>query len=197
VPDGTCVAWEAVVGHPCGAPIAIVSRQLCCKHYGRLKRTGRLDVKSKIERFWGFVDTDGPLPTWAPFLGPCWVWTGRHGPFGHGRFLVGGKGSKQATSHRYAYEMIVGPIPDGLVLDHLCRNPSCVRPDHLEPVTQRENLLRGLTFQAANAAKTHCKRGHPFDEANTIWRKIPGSGGVGRSCRECRNAPRRKGFLAW
>jgi len=66
-----------------------------------------------------------------------------------------------------AYELECGPIPDGLVLDHLCRVRACVRPGHLEAVTQRVNLLRGRTIQAANAAKTHCLRGHRFDSENT------------------------------
>jgi hypothetical protein len=87
-----------------------------------------------------------------------------------------------AGAHTYAYEWLRGPVPDGLVLDHLCTNPWCVRPSHLEAVTQRENLMRGETIAAVNTQKTHCPRGHPFDEANTYVRP----GGRDRGCRACR-----------
>jgi hypothetical protein len=89
--------------------------------------------------------------------------------------------------HRVVYEALVKPIPVGLVLDHLCRVRHCVNPAHLEPVTQRENVLRGETAPAANKAKTHCVRGHPFSGQNLILRKS----GV-RECRTCANARRRK-----
>lgn len=98
---------------------------------------------------------------------------------GYGKVRVGG--GKIARAHRVAYECAKGPIPDGLVIDHLCRNKACCNPDHLEAVTQRENTLRGMG-PSANAAKlTHCKRGHPFDSANT---SINTRGH--RVCRACR-----------
>ena len=87
------------------------------------------------------------------------------------------------TAHRVAYRLEVGPIPRGLVLDHLCRVRNCVRPDHLEPVTRGENVLRGETIPAANRAKTACKDGHDFDEENTY---IAPNGH--RGCRKCRAA---------
>ena len=77
-----------------------------------------------------------------------------------------GHGANTMPAHRYAYEELVGPIPEGLQLDHLCRNRSCVNPDHLEPVTCRENLRRGETLNAANLAKTHCPAGHPYAGEN-------------------------------
>jgi hypothetical protein len=116
------------------------------------------DSFSTAERFWAKVrKTDG-----------CWLWQGSLRS-GYGRFR-GGAGPL-VTAHRYAYRLLVGPIPEGLVLDHLCRNGACVNPAHLEPVTQRENLRRGTGFNATNAAKTHCPAGHPYSEANTYrWR---------------------------
>ncbi len=70
-------------------------------------------------------------------------------------------------AHRFAYELLVGPIPDGLVIDHLCRVRHCVNPAHMEPVTRWENTLRGGSFSAVAARQTHCVNGHPFDEENT------------------------------
>ena len=94
----------------------------------------------------------------------CWLWTASDNGRGYGTFRVG---EKMVRAHRYAYERWVGPIPKGLQLDHLCRVRCCVNPDHLEAVTCQENLLRGETVPAANAAKTHCPQGHEYNEENT------------------------------
>ncbi len=172
-------------GRRCPNPVK--ARDRCQKHYARWRLTGRDDLKSKEERFWEKVHKDGPLPTWAPFLGPCWIWDACKDDLTKyaGSFRAGGREAPAPAAYRYSYELEFGQIPDGLTIDHLCRVPACVRPDHLEAVPIRENLLRAPTFQGENARKTHCIRGHPFDEANTMYRKIPGSGGVGRTCREC------------
>ena len=114
----------------------------------------------------------------------CWQWTGATDGHGYGRISLGRRGDGHAKAHRVAYEFYVGPIPDGLTIDHLCRNPSCVNPDHLEPVTHRENVLRGTGFPARNAQKTHCKNGHPFDADNTLIREVPGRL-PHRQCRTC------------
>lgn len=118
----------------------------------------------------------------------CWEWTAATTGT-YGAFTLNGN-RKQVRAHRYAYELWRGPIPAGLHIDHLCRNPLCVNPDHLEPVTCRENLLRGETSNAANLAKTHCKRGHAFDELNTLHLK---SGA--RVCRVCNRARQREFYL--
>lgn len=110
--------------------------------------------------------------------GGCWEWTGGINWKGYGKTWFDGA-TRQA--HRVMYELLVGPISDGMQLDHLCRNRSCVNPDHLEPVTSRVNTLRGNTFQAANAAKTRCPKGHPYDGEN-LYVKPNGE----RCCRACR-----------
>lgn len=113
----------------------------------------------------------------------CWIWTGGKQSMGYGWVYIPKLGMRLA--HRFTYATLIGPIPEGLELDHLCRVPTCVNPEHLEPVTHRENVLRGQSPTAIHAAKTHCKRGHPFDERNTIWI------GTHRRCRECVNASQR------
>lgn len=111
----------------------------------------------------------------------CWVWPGarRAGGYGHIGWQSKNVRSYQST-HRAMYEACVGPVPGGLDLDHLCRNRACCNPEHLEPVTRRENLLRGVTITAERAARTHCPQGHPYDEGNTYRDRRNR-----RSCREC------------
>lgn len=102
----------------------------------------------------------------------CWLWTGstRHG--GYGAIRSGTTPRRWRPVHRVAYEQLVGPVPEGLVLDHLCRQRLCVRPDHLEPVTLRVNILRGTGWGARNAAKTHCPSGHLYDTITyNGWRR--------------------------
>lgn len=91
----------------------------------------------------------------------CWRWIGTITTSGYGQFRVG---DKRCMAHRVAYEMKFGNIPDGLELDHLCRNRWCVNPNHLEPVTHKENMRRS---PISTGGKTHCKRGHEFTEENT------------------------------
>lgn len=110
----------------------------------------------------------------------CWEWQGAKHPLGYGNMRVG---KKTQWAHRVVYENLVGPIEEGMSLDHLCRNPSCVNPEHLEPVTHKENVLRGVGPTAINAAKTHCKRGHEFTKTNT---RITVANG--RLCRACDKA---------
>jgi len=109
----------------------------------------------------------------------CWLWTGGKTRNGYGQAYD--PGSKRVwLVHRLAYWLLVGPIPQGLTLDHLCRVRHCVNPSHLEPVTSRVNTLRGVGHSAVNAAKSECVNGHPFDLINTRIRR---SGR--RDCRIC------------
>lgn len=89
-----------------------------------------------IERFWSKVEPDGS----------CWGWRGHRQPNGYGQFS---ENQRVIYAHRWAYEHFIGPIPAGLHIDHLCNNPSCVKPDHLEPVTQAENNRRAAARRAA------------------------------------------------
>lgn len=98
----------------------------------------------------------------------CWIWTGWVNPEGYGRVVFKGK---RYQAHRLVYEKLVGLIPKGLQLDHLCRNKSCVNPEHLEPVTAKENTLRGNGQSAVNLRKTHCIRGHRLDGDNLMMIK--------------------------
>ena len=132
---------------------------------------------SPAERFWSKVHraADG-----------CWVWQAGLNRGGYGKFWHDGK---TVAAYRLAYEMVVGPIPSDAWIDHLCRNRACVNPAHLEPVTPRENNLRGIGFAATNAAKDRCINGHPFTPENT-YRRRDGRGR--RQCRTCvRDAQRR------
>lgn len=111
----------------------------------------------------------------------CWEWTAFVMKNGYGKFGMDA-GQSPVLAHRWSYEYFRGPIPDLLVIDHLCRNRKCVNPDHLEAVTQQVNLLRGTGVAAIHAAKTHCKNGHEFTPENTTHRADhPGA----RRCRTC------------
>lgn len=150
-----------------------------------------------IDRFWKFVRKDEQ----------CWEWTGSKWSSGYGSFFVA---NRKAAVHRVSYQINVGTIPEGLVIDHLCRNKSCVNPDHLEPVTSGENQRRGyeagreprglgLTAKGeriggalTHLAKTHCPQGHPYSGDNLyLWRNQ-------RHCKTCmreRQIARRGGDL--
>lgn len=106
----------------------------------------------------------------------CWIWVGASNGVGYGKISVGGQGQEYA--HRVSYEIHCGPIPDGMQIDHLCRNPSCVNPNHLEPVTNRENTRRGLISQL-RPPRARCGRGH--DLSVTAYRDSQGH----TQCREC------------
>lgn len=137
---------------------------------------GHNAVKGKV----GFqpLALAGRIAAFSRQNGDCIEWTGARGRMGHGRIQVKGR---QIAAHRVNYERLVGPIPAGLHLDHLCRNPSCINPAHLEPVTPGENILRSpIAFTAVNARKAHCLRGHELTGANLKPNKLGE-----RVCRAC------------
>lgn len=112
----------------------------------------------------------------------CLEWIGGKTVTGYGQIYAGTDAPVvKYMAHRWSYEHHVGPIPDGLEIDHLCGNRACVNPDHLEPVKHAENLMRSDGFSAVHAKKTHCLNGHEFTAENTRQRKGRG----GRECRAC------------
>jgi hypothetical protein len=127
----------------------------------------------------------------------CWLWTGGTA-HGYGRFRPDPRRSSRrpaVAAHRFAYELLIGPIPEGLTLDHLCEVRNCVNPAHLRPATNGDNARRSEnTWAGRNVRKTHCKRGHPYDDENTAWVKSV-RGRLARECRICRLA-RRHAYLA-
>ena len=138
-------------------------------------------------RFWAKVDKNGPVPAYAPHLGSCWLWTSYRTPYGYGSFW---DGTRPVQAHRWSYCATYGPIPSPLQCDHLCRVRHCVRPWHIEVVTNRENGLRGEGPVGQHARATHCPQGHPYDEVNTYispegWRNC-------RTCRRTRRELRRR-----
>ena len=158
---------------------------LCVAHYKRLRRWGDPLIARPLappeERFLARVNKDGPLPPTFRNRGPCWIWTAGVTAQGYGMFNA--TKQQQVLVHRWSYEHHVGPIPEGLVIDHLCRVRRCVNPRHLEPVTIGVNTLRGLSVATFNKLKTHCPAEHEYTPANTY---VTPKGT--RSCRECARA---------
>ena len=152
------------------------STGLCHAHYERKRTTGSVGTTplrihgDDEKRFWSYVER-----------GECWLWRGTLNRKGYAQWRVK-KG--QAYVHRWAYERWVGPISEGLQLDHLCRVRNCVNPAHLEPVTPWENTHRspGLT----NATKTHCAQGHAYVPENISMQRGK------RVCKECQRQRSRK-----
>jgi hypothetical protein len=164
-----------------GCEKAARRRGWCTAHYTRWRRHGDplggalprgLDRESY---FWAKVEKKGHLG--------CWVWTGAINPKGYGTFNTG---ETTTTAHRYAYELLVGPVPEEMQLDHICRVRACVRPTHLEVVTQSENVMRGKSFAVTNAQKVYCDHGHALTPDNSYGYKSR------RQCIQCAQDAARK-----
>lgn len=163
-----------------GCSRRILCRGCCQSHWYRLNKYGdplagppykpKTLYASESDRFWSRVDKSAP--------NGCWVWTAGKISAGYGTISFGGRDRR---THCVAWEFQHGPVPDGLELDHLCRNRACCNPAHLEPVTHRENLRRGPTLSGINAAKTHCIRGHKLSGSNLFVNKKGH-----RVCRACK-----------
>jgi hypothetical protein len=167
----TCVVDECE-----SVPTRHTAKGMCSMHYQRWKKYGSTDLPPRpslterlVARFRvGFGDL-------------CWPWTGKAEARGYGTLLVGGRA---LAAHRLVYELFLGPVPEGLELDHLCRNPNCVRPDHLEPVTHAENTRRGRGGWNS-LEKTHCPKGHEYATGNTYMVRGK-NGNPYRVCRQCK-----------
>lgn len=156
-----------------------VYRLYCHKHYRRARLYGDPQAPNAKP---GYARTDPVLRFWPKVdqSGDCWLWK-RPGAFsvgGYGRFW---DGDRFVPAHRFSFELVHGLVPDGLQLDHLCRNRACVNPAHLEPVTPKENNRRADLALGIRSGMTVCKRGHEMTPDNTYT-----SPSGGRQCRACR-----------
>ena len=193
-PKTTCVVDQG--GGPCGKPV--MGWGMCSEHYKRWWKYGdpliRMRGMPPADRFWPKVDKDGPVPGSRPDLGPCWLWTDAPcRETGYGQFWID---ETNRMAHRVAYELTVGPISEGLQLDHLCHpgdyscppatclHRLCVNPAHLLPATPAANNARSTSPTAINGRKKRCKWGHWFTPENTRAYRLK-NGRYGRACREC------------
>jgi hypothetical protein len=153
---------------------ATAGKGLCRLHYGRLRRHGDPEVRLVLRgegleaRFWAKVDREGSLPD----IGPCWPWTGYRRRTGYGIIQADNHGGT-LQAHRVAYELCVEAIPEGMEIDHVCHNRSCVNPQHLRVVSHLGNMA---TASNPKRLKSLCPRGHPYDQV-----RLTGA----RRCTQC------------
>lgn len=151
---GTCSFPE------CGREAQNRAVSLCGGHYTQQRRGKQLHTLrprlAQEERFWAKVQKTES----------CWLWAASLHGGGYGQFFWDGR---KQLAHRLAYELLVGPIPEDLTIDHLCRVRRCVNPSHMEPVTRAENVLRGVGIAAQRARQTSCTHEHPFTPENTYF----------------------------
>lgn len=152
------------------------ARGYCVYHYTLARRTGAIDVK--------FPDIWDRLGPKIEVTGFCWLWTARCNKAGYGTTKVE---RKHWLAHRMIYTLLVGPIPDELHLDHLCRVHNCVNPDHLEPVTCKENVIRGFAARMT----PFCPMGHRYTPENTYMERRAGKTDI-RRCRKCRRVHQKR-----
>ena len=156
---------------------------LICHRARNVKYRALIPKKHKTtseNRFWKYVEkTDS-----------CWIWNGclsggNTSVHPEAKYGVFGVNWKQVYAHRFSYELHRGEIKEGMQIDHLCKNPRCVNPDHLEAVTSKENTLRSSARSAINAKKNHCIRGHSFTPENTYIQDLGHR--IKRACVQCRS----------
>jgi hypothetical protein len=174
----------------CGREVPRLTRKMCGTCYMRARRGGAIPKRPPLdpeiialllpvpgtsesfaERVFTYVDTSGD----------CWEWTGATNK-GYGVIGRGARGAGLAQAHRAVWELLVGPIPPGMELDHLCRVHNCCNPDHLEPVSPEENKRRGFGIAVLYAMRTTCEFGHPLDGI----RRDETTGAQWRCCETCK-----------
>lgn len=164
---------------------------LCMMHYKRRWRNGNLDLyqPQPIAAYMADRTAIASSPPERPGLGPCHEWTGTRLSNGYG--VIGVRSHYKSLAHRVAFELARGPIPAGMVIDHLCRNRACVNPEHLEAVDNEENLRRGLGYRLRNGMTSSCIHGHEYTAENTY---INPNNASDMRCRACaRNRKKKRG----